>query len=207
MGSEGVGANPGGQGLRKPIDFPLVGAIVAAVLQIMAALLEWPESIRTIVYFIILAAVVFFVIALNGRKAGAAPYIILVSGMLVSLAIFVVPALGWPPPPPPPPAPGNYYVRVVTYIDTNANGVLDGSEKPLPDVRIRSRDFRGVESTYFTDAMGEANVILADFGQVSIGVCGVFQSHAVTEAHNSLETAFLVGVGIDPTRQRGCTNR
>ncbi len=203
MAADGVQMRPGG----LSIDPSLLGSIIAAILQIGAAVMQWPGESRTIFYISVLAASAFAVIAFTDRrKAGNAPYFVIAGGVLLSLAIFVLPA--WADrPPSPPPQPGNYYVRVLTYIDTNANGVLDGSEKPLPDVHIRARDFRGVESSYFTDAMGEAQVILADFGQVSIGVCGVFQSHAVTAEHSSPEASFEVGVGIDPSRQRGCANR
>jgi hypothetical protein len=76
-------------------------------------------------------------------------------------------------------------------------------DHPLPEIPVVTRDKYKHYAVYKTRHNG-ALALFQSYGPVLIGACGVYHTYTILKENDSTANAFLIQIGIDPSKVDSC---
>ena len=199
------------------IKLDWVAAGVAAI-DLLNALMQSTKN-GALLFFLVLLATAGVVLWLNAKehKVGLS-LLLVVSAIVLSVLIFafrsmppgglskVAEGMGItrPQTTPAPPPQSYFYMRVKSYVDHNGDGKMDGADEPIDNIYVTTRDVTDETTLHPTGRDGSYLVLLRNPGAVSVGACGIYQSHQIPVSSVDPSHAYNVEIGLSPDIAKVC---
>jgi hypothetical protein len=180
---------------------------LAAILEVVNGALQSPTSYGVVLFIFFLILGTSAIILFNTKKHGVGnTMIIVVSLIIISVLLFGIRSMAaqgaiknpFDVPPP------TYYMKVIIYVDTNGDGTMDGRERPEVGVTVTTRDPTDATASHVTDEKGEKLILLRNPGEISVGVCGVYQTHLIGDQNTDMSHAYPIEIGLSPGVKAAC---
>lgn len=198
-----------------------VVAALGNVVQAVTAVLQFSDSLKTLVFATALGLSTYLVFAHYNNKGRLAPNFF-AGGILLAIVIFVFTT----------PSTreqiaasansaqsiksgknasssdglsGGHLVAVLTFLDVDGDGVQAANEHPLPGVTIKLSDGEpdGMARSD-PNLTGKINPVRIHGARVVVNVCGISQSHKIESDHRSAVSVLDIAVGVSELVRAAC---
>lgn len=105
--------------------------------------------------------------------------------------------------------PTTRFFEVLTYLDADGNGRMGDDELVLPDIPFRYGDGgpKGMNGQNENHTGRTPSLYLSTTGDLNIVVCGVSQSHRLTDYNASSSRALPIKIGVPPGLIKACREK
>jgi hypothetical protein len=182
-------------------------AILASVLQIVTSFLQVSGEIKTALFLVVLLIGLGAILWVMHRwPKNSLPLVVFVFGTLVALGVLLWGNKSEASALPNTVTPQIHYIRVLAFAIDASDGEIEG-DRPLTNVTVMTRDQYGHVAIYKTGVHGTQSIPVESpesIATVTIGACGIFQTHHISSESHSAAEAQIVQVGIAPAILDAC---